>query len=80
MSKKKLTLKDVKLPKDPMASDQEDSDVSSLDATRKALDERLKAMPKVDYNLPQNCVPVLGESFFADQAVNAEVYNLDKKK
>ena len=30
-----LTLKDIHLPKDPLATDQEDSDVSSLEETRK---------------------------------------------
>ena len=63
---KKLTLKQVKLPKDPMMTEQEDSDVSSTAAKRKEIEERLAKMPKPDYKLPQNGVPVLGDTFFVD--------------
>ena len=60
-----LALKQVKLPKDPMMTD-EDSDVSSTAAKRKEIEERLAKMPKLDYKIPQNGAPVVGENFFVD--------------
>ncbi len=62
-----LTLKDIKLPKDPMATDQEDSDVSSLAETRKMLQKRIDDMPDPDYTIPQNSAAVQGKLMFADQ-------------
>ena len=60
-----LALKQVKLPKDPMMTD-EDSDVSSTAAKRKEIEERLAKMPKLDYKIPQTGAPVVGENFFVD--------------
>ena len=62
------------LPKDPMATDDSDDlemEMSENEHVRQKIEKKLSEMPKPDYKLPQNVAPPIGDTFFADQAVNA---------
>lgn len=62
-----LKLKDIKLPKDPLDSDQEQSgDESPHEKARRKLNNRLEEMPKIEYKIPQNMVTILGGLNFGD--------------
>ena len=65
-----LTLKDIKLPKDPLATDQEDSDVSSKASERERQAKRLSEIKDPNYDIPQNDTQILRGTMFADQMID----------
>ena len=62
-----LTIKDVHLPKDPLATDQEDSDYSSLASERERNRKRLEAMEDPKFTIPQNDARIIGVEMMVDQ-------------
>ena len=75
-----LTLKDVHLPKDPMASDQEHSDHSSMASERIRNKEWLDKKPNATYDVAQNDVDLHGQMMFVPQAVDSKVHDLGRPK
>ena len=66
-----VQLKLIRLPKDPLASDQEDSqDESPHEVTKRILLKRLVDMPKIDFDIPQAGGGILGSLTFGDQQLD----------
>ena len=76
-----LTLKDIRLAKDPLETERENSEGnSSCHDMRIEVQAKIDAIPDADYNLPQNDATVHGEFMFADQTVDAYVYDLSRPR
>ena len=71
-----LTLKDIKLPKDPLETENESGESEEEDKTRRDLQQRIEQMKPVDILIPRNGVNVLGALTFADQQMDHTAHTL----
>jgi len=71
-----LTLKDIKLPKDPLETENESGESEEEDKTRRDLQQRIEQMKPADILIPRNGVNVLGALTFADQQMDHTAHTL----